>query len=653
MRPTDIQTLVSVGRPTIHPDGEFAVFATSRPDVAANRNVGQLWRVDLPAGTPRRLTQGVADASPRISPDGTTIAFVRADAGGKPQIFVIPAGGGEPVQATAAPGGVSAFAWSPDSTRFAYLSRVVEEGRYGSVDGLDAAAEAPRRVTGVRWHANGLGYLADRPAHVFVIDAPATGAEPSYAPAPAVGVPGERRIVAAEARQLTTGSASHSGVVFTRDGLEVLTAPEEIELDRRDLRSSLVAISIETGAVRDVLSPSANLSLTDVTVAADGTVAVLASSVGDDGVDFIAPGVGLWVIGADGPQSLTDPESVDLGEVGSHVTAVGDEFLVHRRTRGRVHLERVDRAGRRTVLLSGDVEVNGHAAGGRHIVASVARPDSLGELELIGTGALTAFADPAPIVAAPVELEISGRDGYPVHGWLAAPAGEGPHPVILMIHGGPYAQYGIHLFDEVQTLVAAGYAVAYCNPRGAAGYGRVHGRSIRHRMGTLDLHDVLDFLDGAIASDERLDAARVGIMGGSYGGYLTAWIIAHEHRFAAAIVERGFLDPISFAGTSDIGSFFGHEYVGEDPAQIAAQSPMAVVGQVTTPTLVVHSELDFRCPLEQATRYYSALKRQGTAAEMLVFPGEDHELTRSGQPRHRVERFDAVLEWWTRHLPVD
>jgi len=171
-------------------------------------------------------------------------------------------------------------------------------------------------------------------------------------------------------------------------------------------------------------------------------------------------------------------------------------------------------------------------------------------------------------------------------------------------------------------------------------------------MGTLDMNDVLDFLDAAVHADDSLDGARVGIMGGSYGGYMTAWTIAHDHRFAGAIVERGFLDPISFAGTSDIGSFFGHEYVGEDPAQMAAQSPMAVVDRVTTPTFVVHSELDFRCPLEQATRYYSALRRQGTPAEMLIFPGEDHELTRSGQPRHRVERFDAVLEWWARHLPV-
>ncbi len=255
-------------------------------------------------------------------------------------------------------------------------------------------------------------------------------------------------------------------------------------------------------------------------------------------------------------------------------------------------------------------------------------------------------------IVTPRELTVDGRDGYPVHGWVATPAGAGPFPVILQIHGGPYASYGIHLFDETQVLVDAGYAVVYSNPRGSAGYGRAHGRSIRQAMGTVDFADVIDFLEGAVAGDGRLDGQRVGIMGGSYGGFLTAWVIAHDHRFAGAIVERGFLDPVSFQGTSDIGTFFGDEYVGVSAEDMVRQSPLAVVDQVTTPTLVIHSELDFRCPLEQATRYYTALKRNGTEAEMLVFPGENHELTRSGKPRHRVQRFDAVLDWWQRKLPV-
>lgn len=662
MRAQDIPALVSVGKPTIAPDGTFVVFATSRPDLEANRDVGQLWRIDLPDGTPRRLTRGIADARPRLRPDGAVVAFLRGDAKGHPQVFVCPAGGGEPVQVTDAPLGVSGFAWAPDGATIAFSARVPERGRYGSVEGLDAPAESPRHITGIRWHANGLGYIGDRPSHLFVVAAPDADAEPFYSPAAAVRPEDEdaptARIVAADAQQLTDGTASYGTPVFTADGRELLVAVEEIEDAARDLRNPVVAVAVDGSGQRTVLQRDAGMAVNEILVAADGAVFLLGYDTGRDGRDFVAPGVGLWQLAEDAPRLLTDVESVDLGEVGSHIGFDGDDVLVQDRTRGRVRLLRVTREGEASDVLAGDVEVIGHAAAAGRIVAAVATPTSFGELVLIDGEApartLTDFGAGlrAAGLVAPVERTVTGRDGYPVHGWVATPVGEGPFPVILQIHGGPYATYGIHPFDETQVLVDAGYAVVYCNPRGSAGYGRAHGRSIRHAMGTADFTDVIDFFDAAIAADGRLDGHRVGVMGGSYGGYLTAWVIAHDHRFAGAIVERGFLDPVAFAGTSDIGSYFGDEYVGTDPQAIAAQSPFAVVSQVRTPTFVVHSELDFRCPLEQATRYYTALKRQGTPAEMLVFPGENHELTRAGQPRHRIERFAAVLDWWDRYLPV-
>lgn len=663
MRAADIESLISVGRPAIAADGSFTVFATSRADIAANRNVGQLWRIEVPGGEPRRLTRGVADSAPRLSPDDRRVAFLRADAAGRAQVHVVAASGSEALQVTHAPLGVGTFAWAPSGDQIAFVARVPEPGRYGTVEGLPPEAESPRRITGVRWHANGVGYILDRPAHVFIIAVPDVDDEPAYEAAPvlrdeSVAAGAVSGTDAGAARQLTEGPASHDGVVFTADGTEVLTTVDAIETERRDLRTPLIAVSVDGSGRREVLAP--RLSIGDVAVSSDGVVAFLASDPGPGGRDFVAPGVALWVLEGDEPRRLTDPETIDLGEVGSHITPVGEDFLVQNRTRGQVELMRVTRGGA-VQRLRGGLEVVGHAAdaGGERIVCAVSTSRSAGEILLLdseGVDArlLTAFGDAADRAGyvVPRELEISGPDGYPVHGWVARPAGAGPFPVLLQIHGGPYASYGVHLFDETQVLVDAGYAVVYCNPRGSAGYGRTHGRSIRGRMGSDDLVDVLAFLDGALASDDRLDSARVGIMGGSYGGYLTAWAIAHDHRFAAAIVERGFLDPVSFQGTSDIGSFFGDEYVGTDPDAIHAQSPMAVVDRVTTPTFVIHSELDHRCPLEQATRYYSALRRQGTEAELLVFPGEDHELTRSGRPRHRVERFEAILEWWGRHLPV-
>ena len=169
MRAADIESLIAVGRPDISRDGSFAVYATSRPDIRANRYVGQVWRADLPHGRPRRLTRGVADAAPLISPDGSRVLFRRPDAGGRAQLFVVRATGGEAVQITDEPLGIAEHAWTPDGDRAVFLARVPEPGRYGTVAGLEPAAEAPRRVTGIRWHANGVGYIADRPSHVFVV----------------------------------------------------------------------------------------------------------------------------------------------------------------------------------------------------------------------------------------------------------------------------------------------------------------------------------------------------------------------------------------------------------------------------------------------------------------------------------------------------
>ena len=211
--------------------------------------------------------------------------------------------------------------------------------------------------------------------------------------------------------------------------------------------------------------------------------------------------------------------------------------------------------------------------------------------------------------------------------------------MLLTVHGGPFSQYGWTLFDETQVYVSAGYAVVQCNPRGSSGYGSAHGRAIQGAWGELDAADVLAFLDAAL-EDPTLDAGRVGIMGGSYGGYLTTLLLGRTTRFAAAISERAFTDPVSFVGSSDIGWFFPDVYLGTEPERVAAQSALASAGAITTPTLVIHSEEDWRCPVEQGVRLYVELKRRGVPTELLLFPGEGHELSRSGRPRHRLARFE-------------
>ncbi|GGB92718.1 S9 family peptidase [Cellulomonas carbonis] len=678
MIPRDIALLRSPGSPALSPDGSTAVVPVLRPDLEADEYTGSLWVVPVDGSAPaRRLTRGHRDTSPAWSPDGRWIAFVRAEPKGRPQLHVVEAGGGEPVRLTDAPLGVSEPRFSPDGTRIAYLARVPEEGRY--VEGGDAAGEPPRHITTFRYRADGIGFLRDRRQHLFVLDLPADPS-PGGLPTPVA---------------LTGGDLDVSGHRWLPDGEHLVVVGAVHDGREEDLlENALLVVARRTPEDADtVLEPDAPRQLTDagtstlsvqtVEPSPDGsTLWLLASDMGPSRRAFVASQTGLFSLDLDpapgSPEPLpvaqrhTDAEDVDL--VAGVLAVTADRVLVADQRRGSVVLAALpaDGSGSLRTVLDGNVVVQ-HAVAttdGATAVAVVATPDSAGDLVALRLAdhATTWLTDLSAELREtgrthlPREAHATAPDGHPVHGWVAVPDadrfGAGPHPTVLMIHGGPYAQYTHALFDEVQTLVGAGYAVVLGNPRGSAGYGASHGRAIQRAFGTVDADDVLALLDHVLADPTlALDAERVGVMGGSYGGYLTAWLTTRTDRFTAAIVERGFLDPVSFVGSSDIGWFFGLEYLGdvdtpEAAAALAAQSPMAQVHRVRTPTLVIHSEQDWRCPVEQGQRWFVELKRRGVEAELLLFPGEGHELTRSGRPAHRVARFEHVLAWWARHLPV-
>lgn len=271
--------------------------------------------------------------------------------------------------------------------------------------------------------------------------------------------------------------------------------------------------------------------------------------------------------------------------------------------------------------------------------------DDAGERQLTNIGGELATAVG---LLPPVEITATAPDGYPVHGWVVRPPGPGMHPVVLLVHGGPFAQYGWALSDEAQVYARAGYAVVMGNPRGSSGYGWSHGRYVVGDVGARSAPDLLALLDHALTAPE-LDAGRVAVLGGSHGGYMAAWLVAHTDRFRTAISERSINAIDSLLATSDIGWAFTSLY-GDDPAEHQRQSPLTYADRITAPLLIIHSEEDLRCPLEQAQRLYYALKRRRAPVHMLVFPGESHELSRSGLPSHRVTRFDAILDWLDRRL---
>jgi dipeptidyl aminopeptidase/acylaminoacyl peptidase len=637
MLPADLAHLRTPAAPTLSPDGRLLVVAVGRMDLEANEYRSDLWLVPADGSAPpRRFTSGKRDARPRLSPDGRLLAFLRAGEGEKPQLHVMPVDGGEPRRVCEHPIGVESFAWSPDSNRIAYVARVPEQGRYGTDKEVPPEKEPPRRITTFQYRLDNLGFTFDRRPHVFVVDALAADAEPV---------------------QVTRGDYDHGDPTWSPDGRSVAFVSARHDSRDEDTVSDIFIAPAEGG-------DAVKVTATDLTIgrpafSPDGaTVWFVAAA-----PDLAGRATVLWRVPADGsgkPERLTDPERFEHDPAfGSGILPllVDDEAVTTvSLNRGAIRLLRfpVD-GGEPRELVGGQRTVHDYDVAGGVVAAVVSDPASAGEVVVVRDGQERTLTDFGALLSRSAslrpmhEVAATAPDGAAVHGWMLKPAGAGPFPVLLLVHGGPFAHYGWTLFDEAQVYVGAGYAVVMGNPRGSAGYGEAHGRSIVGDFGNLDSQDLLALLDTAL-EDPDLDGDRVGVMGGSYGGFMTTWLVAHSDRFTAAISERACNAFDSFEGSSDIGWFFVPQYNGTDPERVAAQSPLTHVDRIRTPMLLIHSEQDWRCPVEQAQRLFVALKQRKVEVELLLFPGEGHELTRSGLPSHRVARFEAVLDWWQRHL---
>jgi dipeptidyl aminopeptidase/acylaminoacyl peptidase len=607
-------------------------------DLPADDYRSDLWLLSTDGvAEPRKLTHGWRDGAPRFSPDGAWVAFTRAErdaAGkvGKPQIWILPVYGGEPRRLTDHPLGAGTPVWSPDSTRLAYLARVPEDGRYGTADGIDPDKEPPRRITGLRYKLDNLGYLGDRPQHVFTI-----------------GLDGTEPV------QVTSGEVDHGGGPdWSADGELLTFAAARHETADDDLRCDIWVCRPDGSDLRALTEGGYNLGGPRFTP--DGRTVICAGMpYGPDRHLVVRSQLvyALPVTGDAAPRLLTDPERHHLANPNGFIEPVEAGVLFANENRGSVEVLLLPYGeGEPTVVLDGPRQVIGIGYAAGTLVASVADPLSWGEVLVLRDGkeqVLTSFNEPGDAIPM-TELDAVAADGYPVHGWLVAPEGPGPHPVLLLIHGGPYTQYGWHLFDEAQVYAGAGYAVVMGNPRGSSGYGQAHGEWIRGDVGERSAVDLLALLDKALERPE-LDASRVGVLGGSHGGFMTSWLAGHHgHRFRAAISERAVNAIDSFTGSSDIGWVFAADMYGPDVERQRAQSPLTYADQIDIPMLIIHSEQDWRCPIEQGQRLYVALKHRGVPVEMLIFPGEGHELSRSGLPSHRVARMEAILDWWSRHL---
>ena len=560
---------------------------------------------------------------PRWSPDGTQLAFLRATDLKKPipQVWVMPVSGGEGRKLTDFALGAEYLAWSPDGENLAVVAKTYGDGHSELSD--DERGRRPKRVTRFPYRFDGRGWLHDRVRQVWIVD-------PSGQDDP---------------RRLTDGDFDEMSPVWHPKGDRVALVTDRHERQGLEAGSDLVEVTLDSN-LRHVGSRGRWMG---PVYHPDGRL------LGIGGPELDYPRLDhVWEVEKEEDQIQDFDRSLN-----TQVAAVSQPIWVN----GALHAV-IEDSGRSElhrfgdepeVLIGGARQVTGFDVTRGRVVAAVSSPTVAGELVEVtdkGERKLTDFAaEIAPKLVEPEHWRIE-NEGTEIDVWAYLPPGEGPVPVLLNIHGGPATQYGFGFFDEFQVLAGAGYAVVACNPRGSSGRGLEFVRAVREDgWGTVDVSDVTAALESALERFPRLDPDRLGIMGGSYGGFMTAWTTAKDHRYKSSIVERALVSFPSFNGTSDIAPNFGPNYLGtSELLPVWGKSPLAFASEIRTPTLIIHSEEDYRCPIEQGEQLLLALWQSGVEAEMLRFPGEGHELSRSGKPKHRVERFEAILDWHDRHL---
>ncbi|MEM8745986.1 MAG: S9 family peptidase, partial [Actinomycetota bacterium] len=637
-----------VSSPAVSPDGEHVAFVVARTDLEKNTTYTTVWLDDAP------VTSGPHDGSPAWSADGRFLAFTsrRGEKRGDATLHVMAVDrAGETRTMCSLPEGIDDVSWSPDGRWIGFTSRVRDE-RY---EKDDDSWRAPRKVERFLSRLDGEDWIFDRPNHVHVVAADGTSA----------------------VRDLTPGDDEHSGVAWLRDSSGVITTAHRHDTWDLDLAEDLYIVPLD-GEEPVQLTSTDGLYLAPA-VSPDGTrVAFIGATdpttfpqnfrvgvIEIDG-DPVAGDDIVWASAAlDRTFMLTAGTPTPVWEDDRTLLALAED-------RGETHLMRVraDGSSAPRRVTDGPISVfQVDAAGGTvaTIRSSVDQPTEL----FVGDERRTHVASPtSDDLLGWEKFTAPTADGTDeIDAWIMRPADfdeTATYPVLLNVHGGPFTQYGELFFDEAQMQAAAGFVVIMGNPRGGSGRHTEWGQSIlgpKHPVragtgwGSVDVDDVIAIIETALDRYSFCDRDRVGMLGGSYGGFMATWLATHRAEnnwpFRAFSSERAVNNLLSMEWSSDIATVFKSEHGLvhiEDPETYTKISPIERVREIDRPMLIIHSENDYRCPINQAEELWVALKLLGKEVDFYRFPGEGHELSRSGSPVHRVQRGEIILDWFAEKL---
>jgi dipeptidyl aminopeptidase/acylaminoacyl peptidase len=646
--PEDLLRLRFVSDPQISPDGRRIAFVVTTLSKDRDEYTSNVWIVETDGGTPRRFTSGhKRDTAPRWAPDGTRLAFVSdREPRKRSQLYVIPADGGEAVRVTDLKkeiyGGWGA-AWSPDSTRLVFTSLV--GGWEEPEDEEERGRSRPARIiTTAKYKYDGEGFIHDRRPQVFVVSA-----------------------LGGDAQQITEGDFHHGWPTWSPDGTAIAFASERHETRDDDWSDDIYMVGGDGRGLRRLTDTAGPMWYPMFSPDGRSVVYVGTGHPTGDGRNFR-----LFSVSLDGGKPVCLTADLDYSQsqfVRPVWSGDGRDILAVFRDHGNNPIYRITPNGSRLpiVVVGGDRVITGLSVARVHgrIAFTATNPLAPAEVFVCDTDGtnerqLTNLNGPwtEEVALSRPERFTIHRAGFDIEGWVMKPPAFDPsqrYPALLWIHGGPHGEFGHYYSHEFQAEAGAGYVVIYTNPRGSQSYGEAFSRAVVGDWGGGDFADIMVGLDEALRRHGFIDADRLGIIGISYGGYLTSWAIAHTGRFKAACSEGAINNVHTQFGTSDIGHIWNVGESGgvlpwQDMQWYAQHSPLTHVQNVRTPLLIIHAENDLRCPIDQGEQMFIALKKLGRDVTFVRFPDESHAFAAMGRPRHRLERHRVVLDWFAKYL---